>query len=135
MIRKFGITISLMLIGIITTAQETQRDIPMRVDTLKAAKVVSSIDRNINFTQTGLTKIDETAFNRGFALFSSPDVIKTLLMLTGVASGTELLSNLYVHGGDGSDNLFLLDGVPLYQICHLGGIFSSFNTDVIKGGG
>ena len=44
----------------------------------------------------------------------------------------ELLSGLYVHGGDGSDNLFLLDGVPLYQISHLGGLFSSFNTDIIE---
>ena len=32
-----------------------------------------------------------------------------------------------------SDNLFLLDGVPMYQISHLGGIFSSFNTDVVNG--
>ena len=32
-----------------------------------------------------------------------------------------------------SDNLFLLDGVPMYQISHSGGIFSSFNTDVVNG--
>ena len=41
------------------------------------------------------------------------------------------MSGLYVHGGEGSDNLFLLDGVPMYQISHLGGLFSSFNTDVV----
>lgn len=100
-------------------------------DTLDQAVVTKSIDRNVNFTQTGLTKIDASAFKKGFAVFSSPDVVKTLQMLTGVAAGTEMMSNLYVHGGDGSDNLYLLDGVPMYQICHLGGIFSSFNTDVV----
>ena len=120
---------SLLLFAAISGAQES----PERIDTLTAATVTSAIDRNINFTQTGLTKIDGSAFRRGFAVFSSPDVLKTLQTLTGVSSGTEMLSNLYVHGGDGSDNLFLLDGVPLYQICHLGGIFSSFNTDVVKG--
>ena len=26
----------------------------------------------------------------------------------------------------------MLDGTPLYQVNHLGGLFSSFNTDVIK---
>ena len=101
-------------------------------DTLSAATITSVIDRNRNFTQTGLTKVSGKAFGRAFAFFSSPDVIKTLQQLTGVSSGTELLSSLYVHGGDGSDNLYLLDGVPLYQICHVGGLFSSFNTDVIE---
>ena len=104
----------------------------LSVDTLAAASITGRIDRDMNFTQTGLTKLDGAAFRRAFATFSSPDVLKTLQALPGVAAGTELLSNLYVHGGDGSDNLFLLDGVPLYQICHLGGIFSAFNTDVIE---
>lgn len=108
-----------------------QGPVEIQIDTIKAASVTGKIDRNTNFTQTGLTKIDGAAFNRAYATLSSPDVLKTLQTLPGVASGTELLSSLYVHGGDGSDNLFLLDGVPLYQICHLGGIFSSFNTDVI----
>ena len=120
---------SLLSVATVSAAQEGQE----KIDTLAAATVTSAIDRNINFTQTGLTKIDGSAFRRGFAVFSSPDVLKTLQTLTGVSSGTEMLSNLYVHGGDGSDNLFLLDGVPLYQICHLGGIFSSFNTDVVEG--
>ena len=44
----------------------------------------------------------------------------------------ELMSGLYVHGGDGSDNLFLLDGVPVYQVNHLGGMFSAFNTDITE---
>ena len=104
----------------------------LSADTLAAASITGHIDRDMNFTQTGLTKLDGAAFRRAFATFSSPDVLKTLQALPGVAAGTELLSNLYVHGGDGSDNLFLLDGVPLYQICHLGGIFSAFNTDVIE---
>ena len=102
------------------------------VDTLPAASITGRIDRDMNYTQTGLTKLDGAAFQRAFSALSTPDVIKTLQALPGVASGTELLSNLYVHGGDGSDNLYLLDGVPLYQICHLGGIFSAFNTDAIE---
>ena len=76
--------------------------------------------------------MDGRKFNSGFAFLSSPDVIKTLQNLPGVASGTELLSGLYVHGGTGNDNLFLLDGVPLYQVSHMAGLFSSFNSDVIE---
>ncbi len=70
-------------------------------------------------------------FIYGNVVFSSPDLIKAIQNLPGVNAGTELMSGLYVHGGEGSDNLFLLDGVPMYQISHLGGLFSSFNTDVV----
>jgi len=101
-----------------------------RVDTIAAATIIERVDRSSNSTQTGLTHIDGVNINRGYAAFSSPDVLKVLQMLPGVASGTELLSNLYVHGGDGSDNLFLLDGVPIYRTGHLGGLFSAFNTDM-----
>jgi len=113
------------------TSQPVTFEADIQVDTITTAVITGKIDRNINFTQTGLTKIDGAALNRGFAVLSSPDVLKTLQILPGVSSGTEMLSNLYVHGGDGTDNLYLMDGVPLYQICHLGGIFSAFNTDFI----
>lgn len=100
-------------------------------DTINESVVTAVVDPKRNTTQTGLKRIDSRDLNSGFALFSTPDLVKTLQMQPGVSSGTELLSGFYVHGGDGSDNLFLLDGVPIYQISHLAGLFSSFNTDVV----
>ena len=100
-------------------------------DTLNASRVSAIREKLQNTTQTGLTHIGSKQLNSGIALFGSPDVIKKLQMLPGVAAGNELMSGLFVHGGDGNDNLFLLDGVPLYNISHFGGLFSSFNTDVI----
>jgi len=85
-----------------------------------------------NRTRTGHKRLEKPDFIYGNVVFSSPDLIKALQNLPGVSAGTELMSGLYVHGGDGSDNLFLLDGVPMYQISHLGGLFSSFNTDVVE---
>ena len=101
-------------------------------DTLSESLITALVDPRRNSTQTGLKRIDSRTINSGFALFSTPDVIKILQMMPGVSSGTELLSGFYVHGGDGSDNLFLLDGVPIYQSSHLLGLFSSFNSDVIE---
>ena len=101
-------------------------------DTINEAVITAVIDPKRNSTQTGLKRIDNKTLNSGFALFSTPDVIKTLQMMPGVSSGTELLSGFYVHGGDGSDNLFLLDGIPIYQSSHLLGLFSAFNSDVIS---
>ena len=101
-------------------------------ETLDASKVSTDRMKMAGRTQTGLQRLDADRIRSGFAIFNSPDVIKTIQRLPGVASGTELLSGLYVHGGTGSDNLFLLDGVPLYSTSHLIGLFSSFNADVVQ---
>ena len=103
-----------------------------KVDTLSAAIVQTNKEKLAARTQTSMQKLDTVKIKRGFAVLGSPDLIKTLQMFPGVASGTELSSGLYVRGGDGSDNLFLLDGVPLYQVSHVIGLFSSFNTDVTE---
>lgn len=104
-----------------------------RQDTLKEAWITSDKVVKVAKTQTGHKHLNKPDFIYGNVVFSSPDIIKSLQNLPGVSAGTELMSGLYVHGGEGSDNLFLLDGVPMYQISHLGGIFSSFNTDVVNG--
>jgi len=123
---RFLLPFALFFLAIQVQGQE-------RRDTLKMSRITADADKiKRNSTQTGLEHLDSRKLNRGFALFNSPDIIKTLQALPGVASGTELLSGLYVRGGDGSDNLFLLDGVPIYQVSHFGGIFSSFNSDVIE---
>ena len=100
-------------------------------DSLDAARITAVREKMRNTTQTGLMRLDAKELKSGVAVFGSPDIIKKLQLLPGVAAGNELMSGLYVHGGDGNDNLFLLDGIPLYNISHFGGLFSSFNTDVI----
>ena len=100
-------------------------------DTLDASRVSVIREKMRNTTLTGLMHLESKQLSSGIALFGTPDVIKKLQRLPGVAAGNELMNGLYVHGGDGNDNLFLLDGVPLYNISHFGGFFSSFNTDVI----
>ena len=100
-------------------------------DSLEASRITAVREKMRNTTQTGLMRLDAKELKSGVSVFGSPDVIKKLQLLPGVAAGNELMSGLYVHGGDGNDNLFLLDGIPLYNISHFGGLFSSFNTDVI----
>ena len=99
---------------------------------LKEVVVVADLNASLRTTQTGKVSLTSEQLNTEFSLLSSPDLVKTLQNIPGVASGTELLSGMYVHGGKNDENLFLLDGTPLYQINHLGGLFSAFNTDIIK---
>ncbi len=66
------------------------------------------------------------------ALLGEVDVLKSLQLLPGVQGGTEGSAGLYVRGGGPDQNLYLLDGVPVYNVNHLGGFFSTFNADAIS---
>ena len=66
------------------------------------------------------------------ALLGETDVVKALQLMPGVQDGTEGSAGFYVRGGGPDENLFLLDGVPVYNINHLGGFFSVFNGDAVK---
>mgnify|MGYP002247570251 FL=1 len=52
--------------------------------------------------------------------------------MPGVSAGTAGLAGMYVRGGNGDDNLYMIEGNPLYQINHVGGLFSSFNAEAVK---
>ena len=65
-------------------------------------------------------------------IFGETDVVKAVQLLPGVQNGAEGMAGLYVRGGGPDENLFLLDGVPMYNVNHLGGFFSAFNSDAVK---
>lgn len=65
-------------------------------------------------------------------LFGETDILKALQLLPGVKPGVEGAAGFYVRGGGPDENLFLLDGIPIYNVNHMGGFFSVFNADAIK---
>lgn len=83
-------------------------------------------------TQMSTIAIPIEQIKRLPALLGEVDVMKTVQMLPGVQSGTEGTTGIYVRGGGPDQNLILLDGVPLYNVSHLGGLFSVFNADAIS---
>ena len=94
--------------------------------------VTGNLNSPLLSTQTGHRTLTPTDLDTGYSLLSSPDVVKELQKTAGTATGIELTSGLYVHGGNSDENLFLIDGTPLYQINHTLGLFSAFNADLIK---
>ena len=65
-------------------------------------------------------------------VLGEPDVLKTIQLMPGVQSGMEGTAGIYVRGGGADENLFLLDGVPMYNVSHLLGVFSAFTPESIK---
>jgi Carboxypeptidase regulatory-like domain/TonB-dependent Receptor Plug Domain len=66
------------------------------------------------------------------SLGGESDLIRTMQLLPGVSSESELSSGLYVRGSSPDQNLTLLDGMPILNPAHLGGLLSTFNSDAIS---
>ena len=92
----------------------------------------SSQEIGVKGTQMSAINVPISQIKAVPSLLGEKDLIKTLQLLPGVQAGTEGFTGFYVRGGGPDENLFLLDGVPLYDINHLGGFFSVFNSDAIK---
>ena len=60
------------------------------------------------------------------------DLLRSLQLLPGIQSASDVSSGLYVRGGGPDQTAILLDNIPLYNPSHLFGFFSTFNPDAIK---
>jgi len=92
----------------------------------------NSSNEDANSAQMSAINVPVSRINSIPAMLSEVDVIKALQLLPGVQSGTEGSSSLYVRGGGPDENFLMMDGVPLYNVNHLFGFVSIFNSDAIK---
>ncbi|MCB0395136.1 MAG: TonB-dependent receptor [Flavobacteriales bacterium] len=60
------------------------------------------------------------------------DVFKVVQLMPGVKKGIEGSAGMFVRGGDGDQNLILLDEATVYNAAHLFGFFSVFNPDALN---
>ena len=92
----------------------------------------SSSNVSVNNAQMSAINVPVSHINSIPAMLSEVDVIKALQLLPGVQSGIEGSASLYVRGGGPDENFLMMDGVPLYNVNHLFGFVSVFNSDAIK---
>ncbi|HEY6829974.1 MAG TPA: TonB-dependent receptor [Gemmatimonadaceae bacterium] len=62
----------------------------------------------------------------GVPKFGEPDVMRVVQLLPGVEARNDFSTGLNVRGGEADQNLILMDGYPIYNPFHLGGLFSTF---------
>jgi len=60
------------------------------------------------------------------------DVMRAFQLMPGVGATNESSSGAYVRGGTPDQNLVVFDGFTIYQVDHLYGFFSAFNSNAIK---
>ncbi|MEX2584394.1 MAG: TonB-dependent receptor [Gemmatimonadota bacterium] len=65
-------------------------------------------------------------------VLAEPDVLRAIQMLPSVQAASDFSSALYVRGGLPDQNLLTLDGAPLFNPFHMGGLFSAFDPSAIE---
>jgi hypothetical protein len=67
------------------------------------------------------------------------DLLRSVSLLPGVVARNDFSAGFNVRGGEADQNLVLLDGIPIYNPFHLGGLFGTFidkavsSVDVLTG--
>lgn len=126
--------VELNLIGNLAGGNSIRTDVELLfVKNMAAANISAEKAENIAETsRMGNISIPAQSIKKIPAIFGESDVLKVLQLLPGVKPGMEGTSGLYVRGGSPDQNLILLDGTPLYNVSHLYGFFSVFNTDALN---
>ncbi len=83
-------------------------------------------------TQVSMTKISTKDIERIPAVGGSADLAQYLQVLPGVIFTGDQGGELYIRGGSPIQNKVLLDGMTIYNPFHSIGLFSVFETDVIR---
>ncbi|CAN5730318.1 TonB-dependent receptor [soil metagenome] len=61
-----------------------------------------------------------------------PDIIRAIQTMPSVAASSDFSSALYVRGGSPDQTMISLDGIPLFNPYHLGGLFGAVDPDVVQ---
>lgn len=116
----------------ITNSLDTAVNVFLETSSLQEVIVEGRINSPVLNTDVGKLTMNSLELKSTPAILSESDVLKTLQLTPGVNAGTEGIAGLYVRGGNVDENLYLVDGNPIYHVNHLGGLFSTFNPDAVK---
>lgn len=58
--------------------------------------------------------------------FIEPDVLRSVQLLPGIEVRSDWTAGFNVRGGEADQSLVMIDGYPIYNPYHLGGLFSTF---------
>jgi hypothetical protein len=105
---------------------------------LKLQSIIQSLDEVITqrYIATGIIKKNDGTIQikpKKFGILPGliePDVLQTMQQVPGIISVDETISNINVRGGTHDQNLFLWNGMRIFQTGHFFGLISAFNPSL-----
>jgi len=98
---------------------------------LDEVEVSTTAIEKIENTTVGVQKIDPIVINK-LPSVGEPDIAQYLQVLPGVVFTGDQGGQLYIRGGLPVQNKVLLDGLIVYNPFHSIGLFSVFDSDIMK---
>ena len=102
---------------------------PAVQDTLTPA--VKTDSRRMEMT-IGRIKTDMEGMRAVISPMGEGDPIRWAQGLPGVTTGADGTTSMYVRGGNAGNNMFTLDGVPVYGYSHILGLTTIVPNDVME---
>lgn len=103
----------------------------LKSETFDLQEVVVAADQ-LTLQKSGTTSLTTEQISKIPSLIGEADILKAFQLLPGIQGGSEGSVGLHVRGGSNDQNLYLLDGIPLYYVNHIGGISSVFDVSSVK---
>lgn len=109
--------------------------IEMTPQTMGLQEFVVSADKQdilqVSGAQTSMIKLSPKKLNT-LPNLGEKDILRSFQLMPGISAANENSSGLYVRGGTPDQVLVLYDGFTVYNVEHLFGFFSAFNSNAIK---
>jgi hypothetical protein len=105
--------------------------LPSKPVELSEVTVTSTAKRELTEIHTSVHVLEQRDIH-AVPIAAQEDIFRSIGMLPGVVSTSDVSSQFYVRGGGGDQNLILLDGMRIYNPYHAFGIFSVFDPDIVK---
>lgn len=133
---KPGLVLAFLAVGLHAAAGQvtppkpdtTRRD-STKVTSLPAVRTIDTrIERQIfdEAPNVGRLSVSGKDLSGAPRFFSEADLLRTIQLLPGVEARNDFNAGMNVRGGESDQNLVLLDGYPIYNPFHLGGLFGTF---------
>jgi hypothetical protein len=99
---------------------------------LKQVQVTAEKEEARTETRTSVVKITPKQIKQIPAIGGQPDLAQYLQVLPGVIFTGDQGGQLYIRGGSPIQNKVILDGMVIYNPFHSIGLFSVFDTDILR---
>ncbi len=90
-------------------------------------------DKNVRSNQMSMIELDSKSIKQLPSLTGSKDILKSFTLMPGVKSVGEFGSGINIRGGGEDQNLYLIEGTPIFNTSHVLGLMSVLNPDAVTG--
>ena len=114
--------------------QHTEFNVELNASLELPAVVVTPKDSLLQKNRKEISTFDlpPEAVDQLPTLAGEPDLMRLTHLLPGIQTGADGVGGIFVRGGSTDQNLILVDGVPVYNVFHVAGMFSIFNNNAIR---